>query len=131
MYKLSVVTQEKVLFEEDVSSLIAPGAQGYLGILTDHAPLITSLVPGKLTIKDTSGNENFYAISGGFLEVSNNRATILADAVEPLEDIDLSRAESALQRARERLQKQEDIDLERARKAKERAENRLKLKKGR
>ncbi len=131
MYKLSVVTQEKVLFEEDVSSLIAPGAQGYLGILTDHAPLITSLVPGKLTIKDTKGSENFYAISGGFLEVSNNRATILADAVEPLEDIDLSRAESALQRARERLQKPESIDLERARKAKERAENRLKLKKRR
>ena len=88
MYKLSAVTPEKVVFEKEAISLVAPGLQGYLGVLTDHAPLITPLVPGKLEIKDASGATTEYFISGGFLEVSNNVATILADAIEIPGEID-------------------------------------------
>lgn len=86
MYTLSVVTQEKVIFEKEVISIIAPGTEGYLGVLTNHAPLITALKPGKLIVKTGDDHEEVFAISGGFLEVSENKATILADAIEAIEE---------------------------------------------
>ncbi len=129
MFKLSVVTPEKPLIDQEARSIIAPGTEGYLGILTDHAPLITALIPGKLTVTDPSNSELFYAISGGFLEVSHNIVTILADAIEPIEQIDLSRAQEAETRARERLasRTRPDIDVPRAEAALARALNRIRL----
>jgi F-type H+-transporting ATPase subunit epsilon len=129
MFKLSAVTPEKVVFEQDVSSIVAPGAMGYLGILTDHAPLITPLIPGKLDIKDNHGRESHFFVSGGFLEVSHNVATILADAIERPEDIDIKRAKDAEERARERLKHRDspEIDVARAEGALQRALWRQKL----
>jgi F-type H+-transporting ATPase subunit epsilon len=128
MFKLSIVSPERVLYEDDVESLVAPGIDGYLGILSNHAPLITSLVTGKIEIRDTHKKEKIAAISQGFLEVSSNTATILADAVEFAEEIDLSRAESALKRAEERMNLDPgEIDLPRARNAMIRAKNRIRL----
>lgn len=128
MFKLSIVSPEKVLYEDMVESLVVPGTAGYLGILSNHAPLITSLQAGKTEIRDANKVEKIAAISGGFLEVSNNTATILADSVEFAEDIDLPRAESALKRAQERLNLDpKDIDLPRARAALSRAKNRIKI----
>ncbi len=128
MFKLSIVSPEKVLYEDMVESVVAPGSEGYLGILSNHAPLITSLKVGKLEIRDSKNRELTAAISGGFLEVSNNTATILADSVELAEEIDLSRAESALNRARERMNLDSgDIDLVRARSSLERARNRIQI----
>ena len=128
MYKLVIVTPEKRFYEDDVSSLIAPGSLGYLGILTDHAPLITELVPGKLTVKDSKGQEKIFALSGGFLEVLKNNVTILADSIESVDEIDLQRAEAALKRARERLKsKDKNIDIPRVEFALTRALNRIKI----
>jgi F-type H+-transporting ATPase subunit epsilon len=129
LFKLSVVTPEKPLIDQEARSIIAPGSEGYLGILTDHAPLITALIPGKLSVTDPSGQESFYAISGGFLEVSHNIVTILADAIEPIKDIDIGRAQEAEKRARERLthRTDADIDVERAEAALARALNRIRL----
>ncbi len=128
MFKLSIVSPEKVLYEDMVESLVVPGTAGYLGVLSNHAPLITSLQVGKIEIRDSNKVEKIAAISGGFLEVSNNTATILADSVEFAEDIELPRAESALQRAQERLNMDAgDIDLPRARAALLRAKNRIKI----
>ncbi|KPJ48940.1 MAG: ATP synthase F0F1 subunit epsilon [candidate division Zixibacteria bacterium DG_27] len=128
MYTLTIVTPEEVVFEDEVISLVAPGSEGYLGVLTDHAPLITALVPGKLTVKDKRGKESVFSLSGGFLEVSNNVATILADTVEPREKIDVERARQALERAKERLQtKSQEIDVARAQAALSRALNRIKV----
>lgn len=115
MFKLSVVTPEKVAFEEDVTSIVAPGIVGYLGILTNHAPLITPLIPGRLEVKDSSGQQSAYFISGGFLEVSKNVATILADAVEKSDEIDVERAKAAEKRARERLAKRNNLEIDEAR----------------
>ena len=130
MFKLSIVSPEKVLYEDMVESLVVPGTAGYLGILSNHAPLITSLQVGKTEIRDANKVEKIAAISGGFLEVSNNAATILADSVEFAEDIDLSRAETALKRAQERLNMDAaGIDLPRARAALSRAKNRIKISK--
>ena len=128
MYTLTIVTPEEVIFEDEVVSIVAPGSEGYLGILTDHAPLITALVPGKLTVKDKGGGESVFSLSRGFLEVSDNVATVLADAVEPEEKIDVERARQALERAKERLQaKSQEIDVARAQAALSRALNRIKV----
>ncbi len=129
MFKLSVVTPEKTVFETDVRSIVAPGSEGYLGILSNHAPLITALMPGILSVIDEGGNETFYSISGGFLEVSGNIATILADAIESADEIDPERAEESLKRARERLLHKAElhVDTERVYASIERARNRLKL----
>jgi F-type H+-transporting ATPase subunit epsilon len=126
MFLLSIVTPEKTFYEEEVSSVIAPGIEGYLGILTDHAPLITALVPGKITIKNSSDSETVMAVSGGFLEVLKNKVVILADTVEFAKDIDLERAKKALERARQRIKsKEKDIDIPRAIAALKRAQNRI------
>jgi len=130
MFKLSIVSPEKVLYEDMVESLVVPGTAGYLGVLSNHAPLITSLQVGKIEIRDSNKVEKIAAISGGFLEVSGNTATILADSVEFAEDIEIPRAESAVQRAQERLNMDvKDIDLPRARAALLRAKNRIKIEK--
>lgn len=126
MFQLTIVTAEKIFYEDEVSSIIAPGIEGYLGVLTDHAPLITSLVPGKLTVKNSDTKEVILAISGGFLEVLKNKVIVLADAVEFGKDIDLERAKRALERAKQRLRSGEkDIDIPRALAAFKRAQNRI------
>lgn len=131
MFRLSIVTPEKVFFEDDVSSLIVPGSEGYLGVLSNHAPLITALKPGKIEFKDFQNRPRTFAVTQGFLEVSNNTATILADAVEGMEEIDLDRARAAKERAWEFLKKagqgDHSIDVSRARQAYERAVNRIRL----
>jgi F-type H+-transporting ATPase subunit epsilon len=129
LFKLSVVTPEKPVIDQEVRSIIAPGSEGYLGILTDHAPLITALIPGKLAVTDPENSDLDYALSGGFLEVSHNVATILADAIEPIQKIDVARAKEAEKRARGRLANRTnpDIDVARAEAALARALNRIRL----
>jgi F-type H+-transporting ATPase subunit epsilon len=128
MYLLTIVTPEKIFYEDEVSSLIAPGSEGYLGVLTNHAPLITGLVPGKLTVKDESNQEVHLAVSGGFMEVFKNQVTILADSIEFVKDIDVERAKKALERAGQRLRsKEKEVDIPRAIAAMKRAENRIYL----
>jgi F-type H+-transporting ATPase subunit epsilon len=126
-FHLSLLTPEKSFLEAEVTSIIAPGSEGYLGVLAHHAPLITALIPGKLTVKSEAG-ETVYAISGGFLEVSDNKATILADALEAPEAIDVARARRARERAEERLKDiGGKIDAARAEGALARAINRIRI----
>ncbi len=128
MFNLSIVTPEKIFYEDEVASLIAPGIEGYLGILTDHAPLITAIIPGKVTVKDNSQEEITLSVTNGFLEVSANTATLLADAVEYASEIDADRAKEAMKRARKRLADEAgNIDIPRARKAAERAKSRIRI----
>jgi F-type H+-transporting ATPase subunit epsilon len=127
-FHLSVLTPQRSVLEAEVLSIVAPGSAGYLGVLAHHAPLVTALVPGRLTVKDASGEETLYAISGGFLEVSDNRATILADALESAAGVDVERAKRARDRARKLLQdRPPELDVPRAERALRRAENRLKV----
>ena len=97
-FRLEIVTAERMIFADDVNEVVAWGVQGQLGILPHHAPLMTMLQPGDLLIK--RGNEEEYiAISGGFLEVRPDKVVILADAGERAEEIDVARAEAAKRRA--------------------------------
>ena len=131
MFRLSIVTPEQVEYEGEVKSLVAPGSDGYLGVLSHHAPLITALKPGKIEFRDASDTLHVLAVSDGFLEVSNNRATILADAVEDPNQIDIERARAAYERSKARLvsagKGETDIDLPAARAALERAANRIRI----
>jgi F-type H+-transporting ATPase subunit epsilon len=128
VFKLSIVSPERILFEDEIRSLIVPGSEGYLGVLAHHAPLIATLKVGKITIKDESNVEKIMAISGGFIEVSNNVATILADTVELVDEIDLERAQDALNRAQELLNLDvSNVEKERARHSLEKARNRIAL----
>ncbi|MGH2497269.1 MAG: F0F1 ATP synthase subunit epsilon [Ktedonobacteraceae bacterium] len=99
---VEVVTAERELYSGEADELIAPGTEGELGILPRHAALLTTLKPGALRIK-LNGVEEPLFVSGGFLEVSNNQATVLADTAENAEEINQARAEEARRRAQERL----------------------------
>jgi F-type H+-transporting ATPase subunit epsilon len=101
-FKLEIVTAERMVFSEEVSALIAWGMEGQLAILPHHAPLMTMLQPGDLMIRKDK-EEEYLAISGGFLEVRPDKVIILADACERVDEIDIARAEEAKKRAQETM----------------------------
>ena len=109
---VKVVTAEReVLAEAGVEKLIVPGAEGELTILPRHAALITEVQPGEMRIIRGTDEQDF-VITGGFMEVKNDQVTILADAAEQAEEIDVARAEAARQRASEALaQRGSNVDL--------------------
>ena len=127
-FEFRVLTAEKSALEAEIVHLQAPGSEGFLGVLAHHAPLITALVPGPVTLEFPDGRGEVIAISGGFLEVGNNQAVVLADALERPDEIDLPRATSARDRARRRLAERPDgLDVARAKAALGRALNRIHL----
>lgn len=124
---IEVVTAERTVLVDDVDMVIAPGSEGQLGILPRHAPLMTALTAGELRLKK-GGQETDLAITGGFLEVRNNVVTVLADAAEKVDEIDLARAEEAMKRAQERMKTAgADMDLEQASRAFRRASVRVQV----
>ena len=125
---LEIITGERrVLRQEDVEEVIAPGALGELGILPHHAPLITSLAPGELDVKINGVREEYF-VAGGFLEVHDDQVIVLADQAEAGEEIDIERAEAARARAEQRLQESTaDVDRARAQLALSRSIGRLRV----
>jgi len=127
-FHLDLVTPERTVFSGAVSSLVAPGVEGYLGVLAHHAPLLAALGPGELYFTTAEGDLRIYAVSGGFLQVAANQAIVLADSAESPEEIDTRRADEARARAERRLQEQvSGTDVDRARAALMRALNRLRV----
>ena len=125
--RLEVVTAERVVFSEDVETVVAPGIEGQLGILPHHAPLMTILHTGELRVRK-GGEEFSLAVSGGFLEVRPERIIVLADVAEHADEIDLARAEEAKRRAQEELKhRPPGVDLAQAEAALARALVRLKI----
>jgi F-type H+-transporting ATPase subunit epsilon len=103
-YPLRVVSVERSLYEGEVEFIIANGADGELGVLARHAPLMTVLKPGPLRIQETiGGQEELLFVGGGFLEVLPDRVTVLADVAEHAEEISVQAAEEARKRAQEKL----------------------------
>jgi F-type H+-transporting ATPase subunit epsilon len=126
VFSVTVMAPEQSVFQGRAKSLVAPGKDGYFGVLAHHAPMVAELGIGRLTITDESGAAHLYAVAGGFLETANNEVTILADCCEAAQEIDMPRAEAAERRARERLSGEgEDIDVARAQAALQRALNRM------
>ena len=126
-FKTEIVTPEKVVFSEEIESLVIPAERGYLGILAGHAPLLCTLQPGEIRIKGDKG-EQHYSTSGGFMEVTPGKAVLLTESAEEASAIDVKRAEEGKKRAEERMTATaKDVDKERAKAALERAQNRLKI----
>lgn len=124
---LEIITAERQVYSDEVDMVIAPGFDGQLGILPMHAPLMTMLKPGELTVRK-DGENMYVSVSGGFMEVLGNKVSVLADACERSDEIDEQRAEQAVQRAQERLANRgSDMELERAVSALRRAQVRVDL----
>ena len=125
---LEIVTPEKRVFEGDVDEVVVPGSEGALGILPHHAPLVSLLGAGVLRLK-CNGEEQEFAIFGGFLQVRPDRVVVLAETADIASDIDIARAERARREAEKVIEDSalEPADLMSARAALERALIRLKV----
>ena len=132
-YRLEVVAPDRIAYAGDVVSVVAPGAEGYLGVLAHHAPMVAELQVGIIKVVTSGGETLHLAAGGGFLEVMPDRTVILADSLERAGEIDVDRAQAARRRAQERLERraQPEIDVERAEAALRRALNRLRIVGGR
>ncbi len=97
-FQLRIVTPERLLLDEEVEEVIAPGAAGEFGVLPDHIAFLTTLAPGRLIYR-TGNQRHVVAIFGGYAEVSDNVMTVLADGAEPARQIDLEAARQAQQEA--------------------------------
>jgi len=120
---LEVVTPEKRLMREEVSEVYAPGAEGEFGVLPGHTSLLSFLRPGEIRYVKGSKTSSL-AVSGGISEVLDNKVSLVVDAAELPEDIDVERSQKAKERAEERLSKHgedEEIDFHRAELALQRA----------
>ena len=127
-YPLQIITPERTVFEGEVESLVVPAANGYLGVLAHHAPLMAALSAGEVSVTLADGVAQYYAITGGFLEVRRDGVTVLPDSAERPEEIDIARAEAARERALRRLKElTADTDLARAETALRRATARLRV----
>ena len=125
--QLAIVTAEGESFSGEVDLIVAPGGAGEFTVLPTHARMISTLLPGVLRF-DQGGDSVSLALTGGFLEVSGNRVTVLADAAERDDAIDLERAEAALTRAEELIASSPaDMDLEKAMASVRRARVRVNL----
>jgi F-type H+-transporting ATPase subunit epsilon len=124
-----VVSVERIVFSDSVDMVLVPGAEGMLGILPRHAPLMTAIAPGEITIRKAGQEDVYVAVGGGFMEVRPDRVTILADSAERAEEIDIERAEAARRRAEERLHASGigAVDFSRAEMALQRSLTRIKV----
>jgi F-type H+-transporting ATPase subunit epsilon len=100
--RCEIVSQDRMVFEGDVDIVVLPGEAGEMGILPNHAPLLSTLRLGFLKVR-VSGEEQVFAVAGGVVEVQPDIVTVLADAAENVMEIDVARAEAARRRAEEFL----------------------------
>jgi F-type H+-transporting ATPase subunit epsilon len=127
-FKLQIITPGRVVFQDEASSVSAPGTQGGFQILYNHAPFISTIEVGEIKVMNKDGNDLVYATSGGFIEVKENNVVLLAESAELASEIDVPRAKAANERATQRLQsKDPGIDIERARLSMMRSLNRLRV----
>ena len=125
---IEIATPTRLAVSETVDEVVAPGIQGYFGVLPGHAPFLTTLGIGEVLYR-VGRDERSLAVSGGFAEVRNDKVIVLADTAERPEEIDRARAERARERAEQRLsgRSQDDVDFARAAAALARALARLQV----
>ncbi len=110
--RCEIVSQDKTLYEGDVDIVVLPGTAGVMGILPQHAPLLTTLKFGVVQVRVGDEEENF-AVAGGVAEIQPDIVTVLADRAENIEEIDIARAEAAQERAKEYMEEGPPPDTDR------------------
>jgi F-type H+-transporting ATPase subunit epsilon len=125
-FQLEIATPERLLVQENVTEAQIPAANGMIGVLPEHAPLLSELGTGELSYRASDGRRSI-VVAGGWVQVLNNHVRVLADRAETANEIDAARAEAALKRAHERMNQpaSANIDVARALNAMKRAEARL------
>jgi len=127
-FPFEILTLQKLFLREEVRFVIAPGQEGVFEVLANHAPFVFALKPGPLRMRMPDGTDQYMVVGTGFLVVQKERTTVLARSAERPEEIDVTRARRAKERAEERLQqKSSDMDLARAQASLQRALARLKV----
>lgn len=128
-FEAQILTPEGSIFSGDVRGVKLPGTEGSFEVKTLHADIISTLEIGDVLVRKADGTEQLFAVSGGFVEVHDNKLALLAEAAEAVDEIDVERAKAAKERAEKRLQADDDqnIDKKRAEKALKRAQNRIQL----
>ncbi len=106
-----IVSQDRLVFEGEADIVQVPGSLGEMGILPGHAPLLSTLELGVIRVKN-GDEEEIFTVTGGFIEVQPDIVTIMADAAEHVDDIDVKRAEEAMERAKDLLTSKHPVDLE-------------------
>ncbi|NLJ71710.1 MAG: F0F1 ATP synthase subunit epsilon [Syntrophomonadaceae bacterium] len=128
---LEVVTPEHILFKDEIQFVVTPAVEGELGVLRNHAPMVASLGIGVLRYTDPEGMIKRMAISGGFMEVVDNTARVLAETAEHGDEIDVLRAKASLDRAQKRIEaREEELNFIRAQMSLQRALARIKAAEG-
>jgi len=107
--RCEIVSQDRLVYEGAVDIVVLPGTDGEFGVLPHHAPVLTTLKLGVIKVRH-SGKEDMFAVAGGIVEVQPDIVTVLADAAENVQEIDVARAESARKRAEEALAKGTPMD---------------------
>ncbi len=107
--RCEIVSQDRIVYQGDVDIVIIPAGEGVIGVLPRHAPLLTTLQYGIITVRVDKEEEHF-TVAGGVVEVQPDQVTILADSAENVEEIDLERAQTARDRAEEALKKSASSD---------------------
>ena len=102
--RCEIVSQDRIVYQGDADIVVLPGTAGVMGILPNHSPLLSTLQYGVITVR-SKGAEQFFTVSGGIAEVQPDQVTVLADAAENVNEIDVDRAEAARRRAEEILKK--------------------------
>ena len=102
--RCEIVSQDRIVFQGDADIVLLPGKEGMMGILPNHSPVLTTLQFGVITVRG-NGEELFFTVAGGVAEVQPDQVTILADAAENVDEINIQRAEEAKRRAEEMLSK--------------------------
>lgn len=126
-FSIDIVTPDRVVLSDRAVALQAPGVCGSFGVLVNHAPLLSELETGELRFRRENGQEFRLAVSGGFLQVFDNKITVLADTAERAEEIDTERARQALERAKRELSQAEAMNYDLLQKEVNRAQNRLRV----
>jgi F-type H+-transporting ATPase subunit epsilon len=129
-FQLDIVTPEKTVLSGEVSSVQVPSIEGSLGVLAGHAPLLAELGVGECVVRLADGTTRQLVVAGGFLDVGKAKVSVLASTAEFDDEIDVSRAEAALVRARELMSGTETADRAEIMASMQRAQARIRLAKG-
>jgi F-type H+-transporting ATPase subunit epsilon len=124
---VEIITPKHIVFKGEVVDFAAPGVIGGFEILRNHTDFISAMTIGEIRVREEDGYDDFFATSGGFVDVHDNKVTVLAETCEKASDIDINRAKEAHEKALKKMEERSSYDVEQVKKALLRAQNRISI----